>query len=58
MIYKDEKEIIGVFKGDVPISAIYKGDKLVWQAIRSCFGSGAWINERPWLGEDPWKDSN
>lgn len=58
MIFKEHKEIVGVFKGETPISAIYKGIRLVWQAIRSCFGSGAWINERPWIGEDPWKNTN
>lgn len=41
MIFKENKEIIGVFKGETPISAVYKGVKLVWQAIRSCYGSGA-----------------
>ena len=56
MIFKENKEIIGVFKGDTPISAVYKGTKLVWQAIRSCYGSGAWLNERPWLEDDPWKN--
>lgn len=58
MIYKNEKEIIGVYKGNTPISAVYKGAKLVWQAVRSCFGSGAWINERPWIDDDPWKNIN
>ncbi len=37
------------------VQEMYRGDSLVWQAIRSCFGSGAWIGERPWLGDDPWK---
>ena len=58
MIFKENKEVIGVFRGRTPISAIYKGGRLVWQAIRSCFGSGAWLNELPWIGEDPWKNSN
>ncbi len=58
MIYKQSKEIIGVFKGSTPITAVYKGDRLVWQAVRSCYGSGAWLGERPWLGDDPWKGNN
>ncbi|MBQ3765910.1 MAG: hypothetical protein II874_04155 [Bacteroidales bacterium] len=37
------------------VQEMYRGASLVWQAIRSCFGSGAWIGERPWLGDDPWK---
>ena len=37
------------------VQEVWRGARLVWQAIRSCFGSGAWIGERPWLGDDPWK---
>lgn len=56
MIYKGRKEVVQIFKGSKPISAIYKGARLVWQAIRSCFGSGAWINEKPWLNDEGWKN--
>ena len=56
MIYKNGKEIVSVFKGDKSITAIYKGTKLVWQAIRSCFGSGFWVNEKPWLNDEGWKN--
>lgn len=37
------------------VQYVYRGARLVWQAIRSCFGSGAWLGDRPWLGDDPWK---
>lgn len=40
-----------------PIGAIYKGSKLVWQAIRSCFGKGFWNNEKPWNNEEGWKNN-
>lgn len=30
--------------------------KLIWEAIRSCFGSGWWINNRPWLNNNAWKN--
>lgn len=56
MIYKNGKEITSVFKGKQAISAIYKGSKLVWQAIRSCFGSGGWVKEKPWLNNEGWKN--
>lgn len=30
--------------------------KLIWEAIRSCFGSGWWINNRPWINNNAWKN--
>ena len=43
------------------IGAIYQGTKLVWRtiynAIRSCFGSGTWLGDKPWLGSDNWKNN-
>lgn len=42
------------------IGAIYKGSQLIWltvkSAIKSCFGSGTWISNKPWLGTDYWKN--
>lgn len=55
MIYKNQKEITGIHHASKVITAVYHGVRLVWQAVRSCFGSGAWLGERPWLGDDPWK---
>lgn len=56
---------MGIFKKDLPVnptfgnkalSYIYYGTKLVWQAIRSCFGKGFWINDKPWSNDDAWKN--
>lgn len=27
----------------------------IYTAIRSCFGSGMWTGEKPWIGTDAWK---
>ena len=56
MIYKDGKEIVSIIKNSRTISAVYKGSKLVWQSIRSCFGSGFWVNAKPWLNNEGWKN--
>lgn len=43
------------------IGAIYQGAKLVWRtvynAVKSCFGSGSWLGDKPWLGDDLWKNN-
>ena len=43
------------------IGAIHKGSQLVWltvyNAIRSCFGSGTWLSDRLWLEDQTWKNN-
>lgn len=43
------------------IGAIYKGTQLMWltvyNAVKSCFGSGTWLGDKPWLGDDSWKNN-
>ena len=43
------------------IDAIYKGSALVWRtvynAVKSCFGSGTWRSDKPWLDGDTWNDN-
>ena len=42
------------------IGAICQGTKLVWRtiynAIKSCFGSGTWLDDKPWIDSDTWQD--
>ena len=38
------------------VQEVYKGAKLVWTAVRSCFGAGFWLNDKPWLNEEAWKN--
>lgn len=56
-IYLKDKEITSVNHGNKAIAAIYKGTKLIWEAIRSCFGKGFWINTHPWNNGDSWKNN-
>ena len=70
MIIKDKKLILQVQKTVTDITgasvqknigAIYQGTELVWRtiynAIKSCFGSGTWLGEKLWLGDDLWKNN-
>ena len=57
MVYKDGKEISSFYKNNAIIFEIYKGTTLVWQAIRSCFGKGFWINTESWSNIDGWKNN-
>lgn len=58
MIRLGKKEITSIYHGKNVISAVYKGAVLIWQAVRSCFGSGVWAEEKPWMDEEAWKDTN
>lgn len=57
MIHKSKKEIVAFYKQGKLIQARYKGTRLVWQGVRSCFGSGLWFNDKPWLNEEAWKNN-
>lgn len=41
--------------GRQTVLALYRGPQLLWQAVRSCFGSGRWVGRKPWLGKEKWK---
>jgi hypothetical protein len=57
MIIKNGKEIIEIYHGKNSINEIYRGKMLVWQVARSCFGNGYWINEKPWVNTDAWRNN-
>lgn len=58
MIRLGQNDISSAHIGGRVVSAIYLGTSLVWQAVRSCFGSGWWINTSPWRADEGWKDGN
>lgn len=55
-IFFKDKEITAIYYGKKAISAVYRGTRLVWQAIRSCFGAGYWVDDKPWIDDEAWKD--
>jgi hypothetical protein len=57
MVQKFKKDIIAFYKNRKAVQSIYKGSYLIWQSIRSCFGSGAWFNEKPWINDEAWKNN-
>ena len=58
MISRSKKEVSDIFHGALPLVEVRHGKVIVWQkeASRSCFGSGYWINQNPWLNDDAWKN--
>ena len=48
------KEVSGIYRGRRIVSAVYKGTRLIWQYIKSCFGRGYWINDKEWSNKDAW----
>ena len=56
MIIKNGKELDSRYYNNKKVSAIYKGTKLVWSAVSSCFGAGVWINKYPWKNQDVYRN--
>ena len=56
MIYRNGHEVTDIRRGERPISAVYRGVRLVWEAIKSCFGKGFWVNNAPWVNGDGWRN--
>lgn len=53
-LYSKQRNVTAIIKDNKYIAAVYKGTILLWQYIRSCFGRGYWINEKPWSNENGW----
>lgn len=53
----NQHSIVAKIINNRPLAAVYHGLRLVWIAVRSCFGSGVWIDEKPWIDDEFWKDN-
>ena len=51
----NNNDIAAKLLGTRAISAVLQGTRVVWMAIRSCFGSGVWVAGKPWLSNEKWK---
>jgi hypothetical protein len=50
------KEVKGINHRSKVVKEVYYYARLAWLAITSCFGSGYWRGDKPWIGSDAWKD--
>ena len=57
MIEKGTRDIIEIEHGRQDVLEVYYGKRFVWGMAGSCYGSGYWINEKPWSNTDGWRNS-
>lgn len=57
MLHIGKHRVGRLYIGPKPVLLLYRGAVRIWQAIRSCFGSGRWLNSRPWINADRWKNT-
>lgn len=55
MIRKGANEAGGIYIGRKAVTAAYRGARMVWELVSSCFGAGYWRGEQRWKGSDGWR---
>ena len=59
-IYRKGHEVTGIHRFGRDISEVWKyidgSWRIVWQAVRSCFGSGRWFNIKCWSNTEGWNN--
>lgn len=53
--YWNKFKISKIYYGKLSIKAVYKGTKLIWSLLVSCFSSGFWEGKKIWKGSESWK---
>lgn len=56
MIERYGKETRRITRKGNAVIAVVRFGRRVWEAALSCFGRGLWINERPWVNTEGWKN--
>lgn len=57
MIVKNKIELVARYYGLQTVTAVYKGTRLIWEAVNSCFGSGCWNKVKAWSNKDSWRSN-
>lgn len=56
MLYSKNISTEAILHNDTSIMTVYHLGQIVWQGVKSCFGSGVWRNDMPWRNDDVWKN--
>lgn len=56
MIYKEGRKVSALYYLGKAVQKVYSIGKVVWQALRGCFGSGQWENGEAWENEQEWNN--
>lgn len=56
MIGINGKKIERAFVNGKPVAMLLTATKKIWEAIRSCFGSGVWRESKAWRENEKWKE--
>lgn len=56
MIAVNGKKVERAWINGKPVAMLFTATQKIWGSIRSCFGSGVWREQKPWLDTEKWKD--
>lgn len=57
MNVKNKKEVVDIHVAGKTGTMLYKERRLVWEAVKSCFGRGMWVDEKGWVNNDGWRNN-
>ena len=57
MIIRKGIDLTARYYGTKAITAVYRGARLIWEAVNSCFGSGYWVREKARSQTDAWRNN-